>query len=491
MPQPPRFDNSYAQLPAQFFHRQQAATVPAPTLIRINDALARELGLDPAWLRSDAGLAMLCGNALPDTADPIATVYAGYQFGSWNPQLGDGRALLIGEVLAPNGQRYDLQLKGSGRTPYSRGGDGKSPLGPVLREYLISEAMAALDIATSRSLAAVTTGETVYRDSALPGAILTRVASSHIRVGTVQFFAAKGDEEALNLLCQHVIERHYPEAASAANSVLAMLEGVIQRQAELIAHWQLVGFIHGVMNTDNMLLCGETIDYGPCAFMDRYDPATVFSSIDHGGRYAYGNQPSIAHWNLAGLAQAIVPLLDDDQDKAVELAQAAVNAFPGRFLNAYQQGMARKLGLADYRDGDDELVKELLELMAREQQDFTLCFLRLSELATSKTQRRGLPIPELPDSFAPWLQRWQQRCSEDALAETERVAMMRAANPVFIPRNHRVESAIQAAVDHNDFTAFHQLMEVLAKPRDFREEFADFLLPPGETERVFQTFCGT
>ncbi|MFT5605866.1 MAG: hypothetical protein ACI9G5_002839, partial [Paracoccaceae bacterium] len=366
-PQTPHFDNSYARLPAQFHHRQQAQSVPAPGFIRVNDALATELGIDPDWLNSEEGLAMLSGNAVPAGADPIATAYAGYQFGSWNPQLGDGRALLIGEVLSPKGQRFDVQLKGSGRTPYSRGGDGKSPLGPVLREYLISEAMAALHIATSRSLAAVTTGETVYRDSALPGAILTRVAGSHIRVGTVQFFAAKQDREALSLLCQHVIERHFPDAATAENPVLAMLEAIIQKQAELIAQWQLVGFIHGVMNTDNMLLCGETIDYGPCAFMDRYDAATVFSSIDRGGRYAYGNQPSIAHWNLAGLAQAVLPLLDEDEDKAVQLAQTAVNAFPDRFLSAYQAGMAAKLGLAEYRDGDDALVKDLLELMAKEQ----------------------------------------------------------------------------------------------------------------------------
>ena len=492
----PVFNNSYAKLPAQFHHRQQADAVPAPALIRLNETLATELGLDSAWLQSADGIAMLSGNALPDSADPIATVYAGYQFGSWNPQLGDGRALLIGEVIGANGARYDVQLKGSGRTPYSRGGDGKSPLGPVLREYLISEAMAALNIPTSRALAAVSTGETVYRDSALPGAILTRVASSHIRVGTVQFFAAKQDSEALRLLSEHVIARHYPEAANADNPILAMLEGIIQRQAELIAHWQGVGFIHGVMNTDNMLLCGETVDYGPCAFMDSYDPATVFSSIDHGGRYAYGNQPSIAHWNLAGLAQALLPLLADDQDQAVELAQTAVNGFPARFISAYQNTLARKLGLSEYRGNvgdcdDDALVKDLLELMAQEKQDFTLCFLRLTELATPLSDRRGLPVPELPGSFSEWLTRWEQRRADDALSEPESVAMMRAANPVFIPRNHRVEQAIESAVNHNDVSGFHQLMDVLAKPCDFREEFADFLMPPGNNDKVFQTFCGT
>ncbi len=489
-PLAPKFDNSYARLPAQFHHRQQAEPVPAPAFIRVNDELASELGIDPDWLKSDEGLAMLCGNAVPDSADPIATAYAGYQFGSWNPQLGDGRALLIGEVISPQGQRFDVQLKGSGRTPYSRGGDGKSPLGPVLREYLISEAMASLNIPSSRSLAAVTTGETVYRDSALPGAILTRVASSHIRVGTMQFFAAKRDNEALGLLCQHVIERHYPDAAKAENPVLAMLEAIIQKQAGLIAQWQLVGFIHGVMNTDNMLLCGETIDYGPCAFMDSYDPATVFSSIDHGGRYAYGNQPGIAHWNLAGLAQAVLPLLDDDEEKAVGLAQAAVNTFPNRFLNAYQTGMARKLGLADYREDDDDLVQDLLELMVREKLDFTQSFLRLSELASPSNDTRDLPIPELPASFKDWLQRWQQRLDQDNQDKSGRTAMMRSANPVFIPRNHRVEAAIQGAVAHNNFGEFNQLLNVLTRPFEYRSEFEDYL-HPAENLQGYQTFCGT
>lgn len=489
MPAAPAFDNSYAKLPAQFYHRQQAETVTAPALIRVNEALASELGLDPAWLTSDAGVAMLSGNALPDSADPIATVYAGYQFGSWNPQLGDGRALLIGEVMTTNGARYDVQLKGSGRTPYSRGGDGKSPLGPVLREYLISEAMAALKIPTSRSLAAVTTGETVYRDSALPGAILTRVASSHIRIGTVQFFAAKQDNEALKLLCQHVIERHYPEAASADNPVLAMLESVIQKQAKLIAHWQLVGFIHGVMNTDNMLLCGETIDYGPCAFMERYDPATVFSSIDHGGRYAYGNQPSIAHWNLAGLAQAVLPLLDDDQDKAVELAQTATNEFPQRFLNAYQQGMTGKLGLADYREGDDALVKEFLELLVKERLDFTLSFRRLAELA-SNTDGPAKTLVDFGGALNSWLDKWHQRCEQDEQTADKRAAHMKAVNPLFIARNHRVEEAI-AAANSGDFAPFHQLLSVVCQPFDDNPERLDYAKPATQEEAVCQTFCGT
>ncbi len=490
MPQAPNFDNSYARLPEYFYHRQQAEQVPSPQLIRLNSALASDLGLDPDWLSSDDGLAMLCGNRFPDSADPLATVYAGYQFGSWNPQLGDGRALLIGEVLNPEYKRYDIQLKGSGRTPYSRGGDGKSPLGPVLREYLISEAMAALGIPTSRALAAVTTGETVYRDHALPGAILTRVASSHLRVGTVQYFAARKDEEALKLLCEHLIARHYPGAAAADNPVLALLENVIRKQAHLIADWQLVGFIHGVMNTDHMLLCGETVDYGPCAFMDQYDPATVFSSIDHGGRYAYGNQPSIGHWNLAGLAQSLLPLLDKDEDKAVELAQNAINAFPQCFLKAYQQGLAHKLGLSRHREDDDQLTKDLLELMRTEQQDFTICFLRLTELAASQGQARNLPIGELPEAFNDWLQRWHQRRQQNDISDAESLALMRAANPVVVPRNHRVEAAIEAAVNREDFSEFHRLAELLAKPFDYRPDMDDYLFG-AESSQGYQTFCGT
>lgn len=485
----PQFDNSYARLPEPFYHRQQAATVPRPALIRLNEGLAHSLGLDLDWLRSPAGLDMLCGNALPTGADPIATVYAGHQFGSWNPQLGDGRALLIGEILAPDGRRYDLQLKGSGRTPYSRGGDGKSPLGPVLREYLVSEAMHALGIPTTRSLAAVSTGETVYRDEALPGAILTRVASSHIRVGTVQFFSSRRDEAALQTLCEHVIARHFPSAAEADNPIQALLDQVVAAQAELIARWQLVGFIHGVMNTDNMLLCGETIDYGPCAFMDSYDPATVFSSIDHGGRYAYGNQPSIAHWNLAALAQALLPLLHSDPDTAVKIAQTTVDSFPQRFIGAYQTGMAAKLGIGDYRDGDDDLVKTLLELMHSHRCDFTLCFRRLTELAGGDGDTQSLFT--LPEAFEPWLQNWQQRRQQASQTADAQLAAMQGANPLFIPRNHRVEQVINAAVEQDDLAPFHALVELLAKPFDYRADQLDYARPPEPDEQVPATFCGT
>ncbi len=488
MPNPPVFDNSYARLPERLFHRQGAEAVPDATLIRVNEPLCAQLGIDAQWLRSPAGLDMLSGRAFPDSADPLATVYAGFQFGNWNPQLGDGRALLIGEVIAPDNRRYDIQLKGSGRTPYSRGGDGKSPLGPVLREYIVSEAMHALGVPTSRALGAVTTGETVYRDSALPGAILTRVASSHIRVGTVQFFASRKDTEALQHLSDHVIARHYPEAANHANPVQAMLGAVIDAQARLIARWQGLGFIHGVMNTDNMLLCGETVDYGPCAFMESYDPATVFSSIDHGGRYAYGNQPQISHWNLAGLAQALLPVLHSDEDEAVKLAQAEINTFPKRFVAAYQEVLASKLGLAEYREDDDALLQDFLALLKSEQADFTLAFRRLSERADGGELAKTLW--DFSPAFAAWLERWDQRIAEDPQDTASRSVQMRRANPLFIARNHRVEEAISAAYQ-GDFAPFNQLLEVIWQPFEDKEDWLDYARPAAPDEAVCQTFCGT
>ena len=342
----PTFDNSYVQLPEHFFVRQSPVPVSEPGLVRVNHALAQQLGIDPDWLQSAQGVQVIAGNQVPDGADPIATVYAGHQFGSWNPRLGDGRALLIGEVIGTDGARYDLQLKGSGITPFSRAGDGRAPLGPVLREYIVSEAMHALQIPTSRSLAAVTTGDFVYREQKLAGGILARVARSHIRIGTLQYFASIEDFDGVRLLVDHVVERHYPDLAGSENRALAMLERVMQKQAELIAAWQAVGFIHGVMNTDNMLLSGETIDYGPCAFMDQYDSAAVFSSIDHGGRYAYRNQPAIAHWNLACLAQTLIPLLDADIDKATELAQATLDRFPELFTQAFFHRFQAQVRLA-------------------------------------------------------------------------------------------------------------------------------------------------
>ena len=492
MPCPIPFDNSYSRLPARFYARQKPEPVSAPSLIKVNDRLAAELGIDPGWLKSSEGIATLAGNQVPDGASPLSAAYAGHQFGGWNPQLGDGRALLLGEVIAANGIRYDIQLKGSGRTPWSRGGDGRAPLGPVLREYLVSEAMAQLGAPTSRSLAAVSSGDQVYRETALPGAVLTRVAQSHIRIGTFQYFSARGDREALELLLQHVLERHYPDSLEADNPALELLRQAINSQAELVARWQLLGFIHGVMNTDNMLLSGETIDYGPCAFMDQFHPDTVFSSIDHGGRYAYRNQPSIAHWNLSCLAQCLLPLLDADEEAALALAQTAIDAFPDRFLAAYLQGMNAKLGLREQRDGDRELGQELLSIMARQSMDFTLSFRRLAELASPDTEQAGVAgLITLPDALQPWLEAWRARLAEEPLEPARRQAEMFRANPAFIPRNHLVEEALAKATDQQDLEPFHKLLSVLENPFNYAPELSDFALPPRPEQVVRQTFCGT
>ena len=374
------FDNSYAQLPERFYASLSPSPVPRPRLIRLNEELARHLGLDPGQLGNESGIEILAGNRVPDGATPLAMAYAGYQFGGWVPQLGDGRAILLGEVIDVDGVRRDIQLKGAGRTPFSRMGDGRAVLGPVLREYIVSEAMAALGIPTTRSLAAVFTGEEIMRETLLPGAVLTRIAGSHVRVGTFQYFSARRDVEALRLLADYVITRHYPELKGAVEPYLALLGAVIDRQASLVADWQLVGFIHGVMNTDNMSIAGETIDYGPCAFMDDFHPETVFSSIDHMGRYAYRNQPSIAHWNLAGFAQTLLPFVSDDQEDAVAKATKVVNTFPERFQAFYAPGLRRKIGLADIREGDDELAQSLLSSMADSRADFTLTFRGLCSL---------------------------------------------------------------------------------------------------------------
>ena len=375
------FDNTYARLPERFFARLHPTPVAEPRLVRVNAGLAEQLGLDPAALASPETVQVLAGNLVPDDAASIALAYAGHQFGNFVPQLGDGRAILLGEVVGRDGVRRDIQLKGSGPTPFSRRGDGRAALGPVLREYLVSEAMAALGVPTTRALAAVTTGETVYREGMPPGAILTRVAASHLRVGTFQYFAARNDTEALRLLADFAIARHYPEAATATQPYLAFLNAVVGRQAELIARWLLIGFIHGVMNTDNCAISGETIDYGPCAFMDAYDPATVFSSIDQNARYAYGNQPRMALWNLTRLAEAILPLLDEDENKAVEAAREVLGTFGPRFQDAYAAGMRAKLGLTAEREGDRELIQDLLDAMVANGADFTLTFRYLSDAA--------------------------------------------------------------------------------------------------------------
>src|SRR5450755_4530987 len=486
------FQNTYAALPDNFFARVAPTPVDSPRLIKLNRPLAVHLGLDPDRLGSPEGTEILAGKRIPDGADPIAMAYAGHQFGHFVPQLGDGRAILLGEVIDADGVRRDIQLKGSGPTPFSRRGDGRAAVGPVLREYIVSEAMATLGIPTTRSLAAVMTGERVMREMPLPGAVLTRVASSHIRVGTFQFFAARGDTEGVRRLADHVIDRHYPEAANANRPYHALLEGVVARQASLVARWLLVGFIHGVMNTDNTSISGETIDYGPCAFMDHYDPATVFSSIDEQGRYAYANQPRIALWNLTRLAECLLPLLSDDQDQAVEQAQTILADFPETFSAAYQAGLRRKIGLFDTSDGDEALVQDLLDAMAQTKADFTLTFRRLSEAAADPSvDGKVRDLFAEPALFDEWATRWRQRIADEPRSPAERRAAMRAVNPAFIPRNHRIEAVIDAAVNRDDFAPFEELLAVLSKPYQDQPEFAFYADPPQPEQRVLQTFCGT
>src|SRR6202166_1007198 len=404
------FENTYAALPANFFARVAPTPVASPRLIKLNRPLAIQLGLDPERLDSPDGAEILAGKRIPDGADPIAMAYAGHQFGHFVPQLGDGRAILLGEVIDADGIRRDIQLKGSGPTPYSRRGDSGAALGPVLREYIVSEAMAALGIPTTRSLAAVMTGESVLRETALPGAVLTRIASSHIRVGTFQYFAARSDTDGVRRLADHVIARHYPEVANADRPYYALLDRVIARQAELVARWLLVGFLHGVMNTDNTSISGETIDYGPCAFMDQYDPAKVFSSIDEMGRYAYANQPRIALWNLTRLAECLLPLFSDDKDQSIEQAQLILGEFAEKFTTAYQAGLRQKTGLFTERDGDEALVQDLLDAMAKNQADFTLTFRRLSESALDPDGDAEVrPLFADPAAYDEWAMRWRQR----------------------------------------------------------------------------------
>jgi serine/tyrosine/threonine adenylyltransferase len=486
------FDNSYARLPDRFFARLPPTPVAAPRLVRLNEKLARHLGLDPAKLSSPGGVAVLAGNRVPNMGEPLAMAYAGHQFGSFVPQLGDGRAILLGEVVDIDGVRRDIQLKGSGPTPFSRNGDGRAALGPVLREYIISEAMAALGVPTTRSLAVVTTGETVRREMPLPGAVLTRVASSHIRVGTFQFFAARGDVDAIRQLADHVIARHYPEAVDAANRYRELLDLVIARQAELVAKWLLVGFIHGVMNTDNMSIAGETIDYGPCAFMDAYDPGTVYSSIDTIGRYAYGNQPRIAKWNLARLAETLLPLLAADKDAAIEQAHESLGGFTTRFETAYATGLGRKLGLFQAQPDDIALTQDLLERMARNGADFTLTFRRLCDAAASPDG--DAPVRSLftdPAAYDAWAESWRHRLTKDGGPAGERRASMRAVNPAFTPRNHLVEEALSAAVNSADLSPFETLLTVLSRPYEDQPAFGRYAEPPRPDQVVHHTFCGT
>jgi serine/tyrosine/threonine adenylyltransferase len=486
------FQNTYAALPEGFFARVAPTPVASPRLVKLNRPLAVKLGLDPDRLASPEGVEILAGKRVPEGAEPIAMAYAGHQFGHFVPQLGDGRAILLGEVIDADGIRRDIQLKGSGPTPFSRRGDGRAALGPVLREYIVSEAMAALGVPTTRSLAAVITGESVLRETALPGAVLTRVAASHIRVGTFQFFAARGDSEGVRRLADHVIARHYPDLASAERPYHALLEAVIARQADLVARWLLIGFIHGVMNTDNTSISGETIDYGPCAFMDHYDPAAVFSSIDEMGRYAYANQPRIALWNLTRLAECLLPLFSDDKDEAIEQAQSILAGFAGKFSVAYQSGLRQKAGIFTEREGDEALLQDLLDAMAKNQADFTLTFRALSEAASDAS--RDTSVRELfadPTAYDQWAARWRQRLGDDPQTPAERASRMRAINPAFIPRNHRIEAVIEAAVTRDDFAPFEELLAVLSKPYEDQVELAQYAKPPEPEQRVLRTFCGT
>ncbi|HPU50012.1 MAG TPA: YdiU family protein [Burkholderiaceae bacterium] len=491
------FDNTYARQLEGAFVPWQAAKVPQPALVKFNRALADELGLVADVLDSPLGATLFSGNQMPEGATPIAQAYSGHQFGGFSPQLGDGRALLLGEVIDRHGRRRDIAFKGSGRTPFSRGGDGKAALGPVLREYLIGEAMHALGIPTTRALAATLTGEDIYRDAGpQPGAVLTRVAASHLRVGTFQFAAARGDEDLLRKLADYTIERHPASPVTGdGNRYLGLLEAVCERQASLIARWMGVGFIHGVMNTDNMTLSGETIDYGPCAFMDQYDPETVFSSIDTGGRYAYGNQPLIARWNLARLAETLLPLLGPDPERAVALATAVIDAFPARYEHHWLAVMRAKLGLSGEAPDDAALAGDFLALLDAQQVDFTQAFRRLSDAADS-----GLPGADegwramFADAGAAndWLARWQTRAGGDGRQPGERAQAMRQTNPAYVPRNHKVEQALAAAVDQGDFAPFEALLAVLQQPFDERADRADYAEPATAAQsRGYKTYCGT
>ncbi|MFM9861779.1 YdiU family protein [Pseudoxanthobacter sp. M-2] len=483
------FENTYVRLPDRFYARIAPTPTTAPRLIRLNRPLAADLGLVAAMLESSEGVDVLAGNRVPEGADPVALAYAGHQFGQFVPQLGDGRAILLGEVVGRDGVRRDIQLKGAGPTPFSRSGDGRASLGPVMREYLVSEAMNALGVPTTRALAAVVTGERVIREEILPGAVLTRVAKSHVRVGTFQFFAARGDIEGIRLLADHVISRHYPQVRAAAQPYLALLEAVVTAQAALVAHWMSIGFIHGVMNTDNMSIAGETIDYGPCAFMDGFDPEQVYSSIDRGCRYSYGNQPRIAQWNLARLAETLLELIDADGTAAVEQAKVAINGFSTHFEASFIDLMRRKLGLGSARDGDLDLVKSLLGTMAQARSDFTLTFRHLCAAAGGEDAAlRGLFTG--PAKIDAWLAGWRERLATEGGDDAERAARMRQANPLFIPRNHRVEEAIRAGIA-NDFGPFERLSAVLARPYDNQPESAAYARPPKPDEVVLSTFCGT
>ncbi len=491
------FKNTYARLPERFFARVNPTPVGKPRLIQVNEQLARSLGLDPDALAGPEGVEILAGNRVADGSEPLAIAYAGHQYGYFVPQLGDGRANLLGEVTGEDGRTYDIQLKGSGRTPFSRGGDGRATLGPVLREYIVSEAMAALGVPTTRALAAVSTGERVFRETVLPGAVFTRVAASHLRVGTFQFFAAQGDIEATRTLADYAIARHYPEIGKAQSPrpYRALLHGVIARQARLIAHWMHLGFIHGVMNTDNTSISGETIDYGPCAFMEAYDPGTVFSSIDRDGRYAYANQPRIALWNMTRLAEALLPVLEKEEvtDEAALLsAQEALASFEPQFQAAHSAGLRRKLGLSTELAGDADLAGDLLDRMSANHADFTLTFRRLCDAAARPEGDAGVrALFADPGAYDVWAAAWRRRLAEDPQPAEARASAMRLINPAFIPRNHLVEAALNAAITDENFAQFETLLDVVSRPYDNRPDLAQYMTPARPEECITATFCGT
>jgi serine/tyrosine/threonine adenylyltransferase len=478
------FDNSYASLSKSFFTSTNPTPVSSPKLIIFNESLAKSLGLNVKKLQGKDGVDVFAGNMIPEGASPLAQAYAGHQFGHFT-MLGDGRAVLLGEQINPQGERIDIQLKGSGRTPYSRGGDGRAALGPMLREYIISEAMHALGIPTTRSLAVVSTGEPVIRENDLPGAILTRVASSHIRVGTFQYVANWGNVEELQELADYTLKRHYPEIEKGERRYLSLLQEVIKRQAELIAKWQLVGFIHGVMNTDNMTISGETIDYGPCAFMDTYDQETVFSSIDRQGRYAYGNQPYIGGWNLARFAESILPLLHENQEQAIEIAEGAISGFAELYQSNWLAGMRAKLGIFNEEIEDKSLIEDLLNMMQKYRSDYTNTFRALTFESYEDTSLFGYP------EFAGWHERWQTRLGRQQESKASIHQLMMNSNPAVIPRNHRVEEALKAAVEHGDYSVMERLLNVLSSPYAHSSEQTEYCTLPAPSNRPYQTFCGT
>jgi uncharacterized protein YdiU (UPF0061 family) len=483
------FDDSFVRELEGLYVPWRGTAVAEPRLLALNEQLAVELGADPDALRGPGGVDVLAGNVVPDAASPVAQAYAGHQFGSYSPRLGDGRALLIGEVLDTDGRRRDLHLKGSGRTPFARGGDGKAVVGPMLREYVMGEALHALGIPTTRALAVVATGEDVLRETVLPGAVLARVAASHIRVGTFQYAAMNGGPQLVRRLADYSIRRHHPEAAEADNPYLAFYEAVIDTQASLVAQWMLVGFVHGVMNTDNMAISGETIDYGPCAFMDAFDPATVFSSIDHGGRYAYGNQPHIAQWNLARLAEALLPLIDDDEPTAIAAATAALHSFPERFARFRRAGMQAKLGLTDAGDVTDAVIDDLLGLLHQQAVDYTSSFRALSALLRGDAgPARSLFAEDA--GFAAWTQRWREQLAHEPFDARRIASAMDRVNPVYVPRNHIVEAALAAATA-GDLGPFQRLLEVLADPFVERSGLESYAVPAPPSFGPHRTYCGT